>query len=157
MVLIAFAGLWRSTFLACLSIPVGFSIPLLISPLVPWAIFGTRCVGGCLLIAYLVCNIVSVTRGRRRGFMLERSFQVGTRGWQCLCVCVLCTTRGPGAAIICWEGETRDGEGHPRGWGGGLDRLLPERGAETELQLCLPSHRLHSLMGFKHLFRVSVE
>jgi hypothetical protein len=75
VVLIAFAGLWRSTFLACLSIPVGFSIPLLISPLVPWAIFGTRCVGGCLLIAYLVCNIVSVTRGRRRGFMLERSFQ----------------------------------------------------------------------------------
>jgi signal transduction histidine kinase len=76
VLLLAFAGLWRSTIFAVFAIPIGMAIPLLISPEVPTLIVFARGIGGAILMGYLLGNLVTVTLTRRRSFLLENYFQV---------------------------------------------------------------------------------
>ena len=75
MLLLAFAGLWRSTFLATILMPIGLTCALLASTEIPIDVALIRSAGGVVMCVYLFGNIWSVTLGRRRSFSLEYSFQ----------------------------------------------------------------------------------
>ena len=75
VLLLSFVGLWRSTIIACILMPMGFTTVLLLSDEVSQFVALIRSTGGFVMAGFLLGNMTTVTLGRRKSFSLEYSFQ----------------------------------------------------------------------------------
>ena len=75
VLLLSFAGLWRSTIIASVLMPMGMMTVLLLSNEVSQFVALIRSIGGFVMAGFLLGNITTVTLGRRKSFSLEHSFQ----------------------------------------------------------------------------------